>query len=99
VELGRSLHAGGYRVRACDPSQPALPADLSFIELKSDAPAAAAGADAIVVCTPWPVFRELDWPGLIGSMRRPLLIDVGRFLEECVSGIPNLHYVTIGSPR
>jgi len=98
VELARSIHAAGFKVRGCDPSQQSLPVELDFIDFKNTVADALTDADAAVVCTPWPEFRELDWPGLISRMRRPIVIDVGRFLEKAVAGAQNLRYVTIGSP-
>jgi UDPglucose 6-dehydrogenase len=98
VELGRALHARGYKVRAFDPSMPVLTPDLSFVDLRSSVFEVAAGADAIVVCTPWPEFLALDWDLVLGGLRRPLVIDVGRFLQKKVAVIPGVQYVTLGSP-
>jgi len=98
VELARTLSAAGFEVRACDPSCPALPDDLAFIQFKADPAAALDGADAIVVCTEWPEFRALDWPALLPRLRRPLVIDATRFLEKALAGLPSLQYITVGSP-
>ncbi len=98
VELARALAAGGFEVRACDPAQPPLPADLAFIHFKSGAPEAVDGADAVVVCTEWPEFRALDWPALLPRLRRPLVLDATRFLEKSLAGQPQLQYITVGSP-
>jgi UDPglucose 6-dehydrogenase len=98
VELARALAAAGFEVRACDPSKPTLPPDLNFIQFKADAAEAVEGADALVVCTEWPEFRQLDWPALSARLRRPLVIDATRFLEKSLAGIPQLHYITVGSP-
>jgi UDPglucose 6-dehydrogenase len=97
VELARALSARGYEVRACDPSLPALPAELGFIQFKSQPAEALDGTDAAVVCTEWPEFRQLGWRELIPAMRRPCVIDATRFLERMVSGVPGLRYVTVGS--
>ncbi len=98
VELARALATAGFEVRACDPSQPPLPADLNFIQFKANAAEAIEGADAVVVCTEWPEFRQLDWPALSARLRRPLVVDATRFLEKSLAGVPQLHYITVGSP-
>ena len=98
IELARALAASGFEVRACDPAQPALPADLAFIQFKAGVPEAVDGADAVVVCTEWPEFRALNWPALLPRLRRPLVIDATRFLEKSLAGQPRLEYVTVGSP-
>ena len=98
VELARTLKAGGFEVRASDPSQSALPDELAFICLMPTVADATDGADAAVLCTPWPEFRQADWPAIVARMRQPFLIDAGRFLESCVADLPRIHYVTLGSP-
>jgi len=98
VELARELDSLGFRVRASDPSQAALSPALGFVEFHPNPADGVAGADALVVCTPWPEYLALDWRDLLGRMRQPLVIDVGRFLEKSVAGLPNLRYITIGSP-
>ena len=98
VELAHSLHAAGHEVRAFDPSQPAMPPELAFIRTFPVAAAALADADAVVVCTEWPEFRQLDWPALVPLLRRPLILDAARFLEKSTAGLPGVQYVTVGSP-
>ncbi len=44
-------------------------------EFCDDAYAAAEDADAVVLVTEWPEFRELDWPRVRTVMRRPLIVD------------------------
>ena len=99
VELARALAAAGFEVCACDPSRPPLTPDLVFIGMRQGVAEAVSGADAVVVCTPWPEFLAADWPAAIAGMRRPLVVDVGRFLEKSLAAIKPLEYVTIGSPR
>jgi UDPglucose 6-dehydrogenase len=98
VELARALHAAGFKVRACDPSRPVLPAELSFIEIFPTPAEAVPGAQAAVVCTEWPEFRQVDWSALLMQSRLPLLVDASRFLEKNVAGLPGLQYIAVGSP-
>lgn len=39
-------------------------------------------ADAAVIATEWPIYRDLDWAELRGRMRRPVIIDGRRLLPE-----------------
>lgn len=98
VELASALHARGITVTAWDPAQPLIPPEFGFIELRADAAAAADGADALVICTEWPEFRQLDWPALVGRLRQPLVLDASRFVEKATAGLTGLHYITVGSP-
>jgi len=92
VEAAEYLHGQGARVRAFDPQIAELPEELrSVIRLESSIEAALAGADAMVVMTPWPEFREMnpEWaPGIV--------FDAARFLETTLSGRSGLQYFSIG---
>ena len=39
-------------------------------------------ADAAVIATEWPAYRDLDWAKLRPTMRHPLIIDGRRLLPE-----------------
>jgi UDPglucose 6-dehydrogenase len=39
------------------------------------------GADAAVLVTEWPEFRDLDWAAASSAMRRPLVVDGRNFLD------------------
>jgi UDPglucose 6-dehydrogenase len=43
--------------------------------------ALATGADALVLVTEWPEFRELPWASLAKLMRQPLVVDCKNFLD------------------
>lgn len=97
LELARTLHDAGFRVRAVDPAVRALPTEFAFIQL-CPAAEALADADAIVLCTPWPEFRQWDWLKLLSRLRQPLLLDAARFLEKSLADSPGLRYVAVGVP-
>lgn len=46
--------------------------------------AAIADADAAVIATAWPQYRELDWPRLLPSMRNPIVVDGRNLLQGVV---------------
>jgi UDPglucose 6-dehydrogenase len=100
IELARALHAQGFKVAAFDPVIHELPADLNFISLHPDVPSLLGRAAALVVCTEWPEFqRRDDWPQLVTSMRGRVVVDATRFLWTKVSALPDLTYLTVGSPQ
>ena len=93
LELARSLAASGARVRAFDPAIRNLAEE--FIELADSAAGAAEGADALVVCTDWPDFRQVNWRVVIPTMKRPLVLDANRFLEKELIET-NVEYLSVG---
>jgi UDPglucose 6-dehydrogenase len=99
VDLCRWLTGQGASVVAFDPAVRVLPAELrGIIELAPDAPAALASADALVVATEWPEFREVPADRAAGAMRRALVLDPNRFLAATMGAQPGIEYVTVGKP-
>jgi UDPglucose 6-dehydrogenase len=97
VELCRQLGSAGARVRAFDPAVKSLPTDLSGVTLAASLAEAVAGADAAVVCTEWPVFREAAWLELARSMRQPaVIVDANRFLDRELLGLQGVEHLSVG---
>ena len=58
---------------------------------------AVTGADAAVVCTEWPEFREAPWAELARTMRQPaVIVDANRFLERELGGLQGVEYLSVG---
>ena len=97
VELCQQLLTAGARVRAFDPAVKSLPAELDCVALSSSLATALERADAAVVCTEWPQFREGDWPILLGTMRQPaVVVDANRYLEAALKSIPAVAHLSVG---
>jgi UDPglucose 6-dehydrogenase len=97
VELCRALLAAGASVRAFDPAVKTLPEDLAAMALCASAADAVRDTAAIVVCTPWPVFRSEDWQALIASMSGDrVIVDADRFLERELVAVPHIRHISVG---
>ncbi len=82
--LAGRLQSEGAQVRAYDPvALERARAVLSNVRLCTSALEALDGADAAVLVTEWPEFRELDWTGAVKRvMRRPVVVDGRNFLDR-----------------
>lgn len=99
IELCRWLADAGVVVRVHDPAVSELPRDLpGTIELCAAALEAAAGADALVVCTPWPDYREVPAQALLGALAQPVLVDPTGLLCGSLAGHPQTRHVWVGKP-
>ena len=99
VELGQHLIAAGAKVRAFDPVIHELPPHLAAITLCGSLADAVANAEAVIVCTEWPEFRQAPWPTLAATLLPPrLVIDANRFLEKQLNSVAGVTYVTVGRP-
>ncbi len=84
LALIRALAARGAEVRGHDPLPEARARARALlaeakpngaIHLPDRLADTLAGADAAVLATAWPAYVGLDWPGLQGAMRTPLVLD------------------------
>jgi len=98
VELCQQLLTAGAVVRAFDPAVKRLPPNLDRVHLVKDIPAALAEADAAVVCTEWPEFRQVAWRELLPGMRQVVVVDANRFLEAQLTAVPGIEHLSVGRP-
>jgi UDPglucose 6-dehydrogenase len=98
LELCGWLTESDVAVQAYDPAIDSLPPDQAQVVLASSPLAAAAGADALVLSTPWPVFRSVSADDLLDVMRGALVIDPGGHLQETLGSAEGIEYVRVGAP-
>ena len=96
IELCSKILAAGSTVVAFDPVVKTLPQELSLIALAADVSGALRNADAAVVCTEWPQFRQADWSQIISQMRQRIVIDPIRFLENELKNIAGVEHLSVG---
>ena len=81
--LAGRLQSEGAHVRVYDPIASGRAADLlGSATIAESALDAVDGADAIVLVTEWPEFRELDWEAIKRRVREPLVVDGRNFLDR-----------------
>src|SRR5205085_8356563 len=97
--LSARLQAAGAKVRAYDPvAEDEARKMLRGVDFAPSAEAAVEGADAVVLVTEWPEFRELDLRGVADSMRGTLLVDGRNFLDPEAASAAGLAYEAVGRP-
>jgi UDPglucose 6-dehydrogenase len=82
--LAARLHGEGAHVRAYDPVAAERAREvLVGTELCDSALDAVDGADAVVLVTEWPEFKELDWAGEVKRrLKHPIVVDGRNFLDR-----------------
>ena len=97
VEAATWLTQQGATVSAFDPAIRALPAELAAtMSMCSDAADALGGADAVLIATPWPDFRDISADLLLARMRQPVVFDPGRHLQQALGADPRVRYFAVG---
>jgi UDPglucose 6-dehydrogenase len=82
IVLAGRLQSEGAHVRVYDPVASGRARDLlSGAKVCDSADDALQDADAAVLVTEWPEFRELDWSAIKDKMRKPLVVDGRNFLD------------------
>ncbi len=82
VEIARALQAEGALVKGYDPvAMHAAERMMPGVAMCASAYEVAEGADAVIVCTEWNEFKQLDLARIKQSMRQPVLVD-GRNLYD-----------------
>ncbi len=97
VELCQQLLAAGANVRAHDPAVRELPPELAAVQL-CDLPATLTNADAVIVCTEWPQFRDAPWPQFLPLLRHRVVVDANRFLEKPLLACGAVEHLSVGRP-
>jgi UDPglucose 6-dehydrogenase len=100
VELCEWLTIQGARVQAHDPAVKALPPELSDkMGLYPSAHDALSDAEALVVATEWPDYRAIDAVTVVSAMKKPIVLDAGRFLTGTLGIDGRIEYVAVGKPK
>ncbi len=98
IAIIRALVAEGVQVIASDPQADLNETpDLPKFAFTRDPHEAAAGADALLVMTPWPEFATLDFERLRDAMRRPIVLDMPNALDR--GRLEHLGFVYVGVGR
>jgi UDPglucose 6-dehydrogenase len=100
IDLCRRLLAHGAKLRVYDPKGMDK-AKTRFLkdaklEYAETAEAVAEGADAMVIATEWPQFRNLDWVKIKASMATPILFDGRNLLDPSEAEALGFTYKSIG---
>jgi UDPglucose 6-dehydrogenase len=97
IEIIREMVSQNASVRACDPKadREELKAHLEF-QVCEDAYAVAENCDALVLITPWPEFKDLDFKRLRSVMKRPLIFDTQNLLDPSRMSESGFTYLGIG---
>jgi UDPglucose 6-dehydrogenase len=97
--LAARLQGEGASVTGYDPVAEARASELlPAVEMSDSAEDALAGADAAVLVTEWPEFRDLDWSALRERMAAPILVDGRNFLDPEAMRAAGFTYDSIGRP-
>ena len=97
--LSARLQAAGATVRAYDPvAEEEARKLIHGVEFKDSADQVVEGADAVVLVTEWPEFRELDLAAIAAAMKGSLLVDGRNFLDPDAARAAGLTYEGVGRP-
>jgi UDPglucose 6-dehydrogenase len=88
----------GVRIRAHDPLVPASAAASPNVEGFPDPLAAAKGADALMILTPWPDYRRVSPVDIAKALSGKIVLDPYAVLDAGAAAQAGLSYYTLGRP-
>jgi UDPglucose 6-dehydrogenase len=98
--LMEALWQAGAKVRAFDPEAMKMAAEIygerADLVLANSPQEAAAGADALAICTEWRQFRVPDFAWLKANLRQPVIIDGRNLYDPQTVAQHGLLYFAIG---
>nr|WP_279537770.1 UDP binding domain-containing protein [Amycolatopsis acidicola] len=89
------LAAQGAVLTAYDPEVPEGP---EWLPTAGNPYQATDRADAVVILTEWPQFRELDWPRIAALTRRPVVVDTRNLLDDALLAGTGVRRAGVGEP-
>ncbi|HRW04276.1 MAG TPA: UDP-glucose/GDP-mannose dehydrogenase family protein [Caldilineaceae bacterium] len=97
IEISRMLQSEGASVAGYDPVAMNNIARLDRnLHLVEDPYELATGADALLVCTEWNEFKQLDLPRVKGLMKQPVIVDGRNIYEPQVMYNLGFQYRAVG---
>ena len=100
VELCEWLAGQGAQVAVHDPAVGELPATFPPVARQPNAIDAARQADAIVVATEWPEYRQVTPAALLDVVKAPVILDANGFLRSTLGADPRIRLISVGqAPR
>jgi UDPglucose 6-dehydrogenase len=97
IEIAQMLQAGGASVQGYDPVAMVVAGrHMPGVKLCEDAYEAASGADAVVICTEWNEFKQLNLARLKQSMRQPVIVDGRNIYDPKMAERAGFHYRGMG---
>lgn len=88
----------GVRLKLHDPLVPASAAAHATAEAAADPLAALAGADALMILTPWPQYRAIPCAEIAAAMRGRIVLDPYGVLDLAAAPAAGLDLYTLGRP-
>jgi UDPglucose 6-dehydrogenase len=97
LEIARWLLAEGASVGAYDPAgMPRAAALMPDVHMAGDPYSLAEGCDALIVCTEWNEFKNLDLDRVRDSMRQPVVIDGRNIYDPAMMAQMGFRYRGVG---
>lgn len=97
IEIISELASEGASIKAYDPKADRQELKLhSEFEMCLDPYSAIEGSDVLVLITPWPEFKELDYQRIYFMMKKPVILDTQNMLDDKALSALGFSYFGIG---
>jgi UDPglucose 6-dehydrogenase len=99
LETCEWLHSQGCSIVAFDPVIKELPAEFAAcMQISLAAKNALVDADAVIISTAWPQFKDLAADDFVHTLKQPFILDPSGFMQHLLAHDKRLHYFSVGTP-
>jgi UDPglucose 6-dehydrogenase len=100
ISIAQKLLKGGAKLRVHDPvAMQAFKKQVPDVYLARDPLDATSGADALIVCTEWPQYRDVDLAKVKATLRVPLIFDGRNCLDRKQAEELGMTLIGVGKTR
>jgi UDPglucose 6-dehydrogenase len=98
LELAARFLADGALLSVYDPHADPMPPQFAVIKVHQSAQEALAGAEAVIISTEWPEFKQISAATYQEAMITPIILDANGFLVDSLGKVKTIQYYSVGKP-
>lgn len=98
IFIANRLSKEGIKIRAYDPAAMSHADNLPWVECTSTPESALEGADALIIATEWPIFKEFDLNKMASLLKSPVIFDGRNIYDKAKMDTFSFDYISIGRP-
>ena len=95
----QDIHAEGARIQAFDPAINSLPSEIDYLSLATSVSEGLKNAQAVVVLTAWPEFKEYTRESLNVMNENAVILDPNRILHESMRDFRPYYSIGLSSKK
>ncbi len=98
IFIANRLSKEGIKIRAYDPAAMSHADNYPWVECTASPESALEGADAVIIATDWPIFKEFDLEKVATLLKTPVIFDGRNIYDKAKMDSLQFDYISVGRP-